>query len=149
MDYIIPFLVANFVANNNLWVGDLTINQESEEVYFEWRKKLSRIFTSAREDMTNIREFLSARNLHFDDLFAIKEGEQPIIFRLLVQRYISLETYIIMDIALNFGVRFDKRLHYDPIYERWGLKIRKYKPFLRLDQEKCLEEVKNVFVRNT
>jgi len=148
MDYIIPYLVANFVENENLWVGDLTLNQESEEIYFAWRKRMSRLFTTARSDMENIRDFLANRSLTFNDLFVVKEGSQPIIFRLLVQRYITLETYIIMDTVLGFSARFDRMLKNDYIYEQWSLKIKKYAPFLNLDKAKCHDEVKEIFLKS-
>ena len=147
MDYVIPFLVANFVADKNLWIGELVINEESFDIYFEWRRKISRLFSHSKMEMEKIRAFLNARNLSFNDLFAVEEGTQPIIFRLVLQRFISIETYIIMDTFLDFSSRFDRLLKNDFIYEQWSTKIKAYAPFLNLDKEKCRNVIKEVFLK--
>ncbi len=148
MSYTIPFLVANFVANKNLWIGDLTVNQESEETYFAWKKKMSRLWSITSEEMLNMETFMEKRGLKFNDLFKKQADSQPVIFRLMIQRYISMETYIIMDVALGFSTQFDAMLKGDVIYEQWSLKLRKYEPFLNLAKEDCVKITRDVFLPN-
>jgi len=145
MDYILPFFVANFVANENLWIGDLVINLEGEEIYFAWKKKLSRIFTATSTEMKDLKSFIDTRDLKFDDLFSSKDGQQPIIFRLLTERFISLETYLIIDSILGFSSRLDKLLVNDLIYEKWSMKVKKYKPFVNIDKDRFKKEMISIF----
>jgi len=145
MAYVIPFLVANFVTDKNLWVGDLVMNLEAEENYFAWKKKMSRLFMEAEEELSKVNQFMEARNILFNDLFAIKEDSQPILFRLMAQRFISLETYIIVDVALGFRKTFDTGLEDDIVYRRWAKKITAYEPFLNLPKAKCLNLVRKIF----
>ena len=146
MAYVIPFLVANFVTDKNLWVGDLVMNLEAEENYFAWKKKMSRLFMEAEEELSKVNQFMEARNILFNDLFAIKEDSQPILFRLMAQRFISLETYIIVDVALGFRKTFDTGLEDDIVYRRWAKKITAYEPFLDLPRAKCLKLVRKIFL---
>jgi hypothetical protein len=146
MDYILPYFVANFVANENLWVGDLILNQDAEETYFAWKRKMSRIYSSTIEEFRNIKMFLDSRNLSFGDLFLIKNGQQPILFRLVTERFISLETYVIMDQILVFSKDFDKYLDHDLVYKRWSLKAKKYSPFLIVNRDRLKKELKNIFI---
>lgn len=146
MGYVVSYLVANFVSNENLWIGDVALNQESDEVYFAWKRKLSRLYTGAIEDVANMKTFMEKRNLTVDDLFKIdpKSQTQPIIFRLMIQRYISMETYLILDDAIGFSKVFDRKFDGDYVYEKWSLKARKYKPFLVLDKKRCENVAKNL-----
>jgi len=149
MSYIIPFLVANFVSNHNLWIGDLVINKEAEDTYFQWKKKMSRLFMEATNEMSKVACFMKARDITFNRLFVVKEDEQPIIFRLMTQRFISLETYVIMDLALDFIPSFDQELDDDIIYKQWSDKVAAYKPFLQLPKEKCLIYVRKAFLSDS
>lgn len=145
MDYILQFFVANFVHNENLWIGDLVINMDSEEIYFAWKKKLSRLITETRKEFSNIKKFIDERGLEFKELFEIKRGKYPILFRLLTERFISLETYLIMDLILEFSPRFRKHFSNDLVFEKWDRKVEKYKPFIRVDKERFKTEFKQVF----
>jgi len=146
MAYIIPFLVANFVYCDNLWIGDLVINKEAEDIYFSWKKKMSTLFRTSEEELRKVDAFLEARELNFNHLFEVEEDQQPVIFRLMTQRFISLETYIILDYAIGFSERFDRLLSDDIIYKKWSDKIKAYKPFLELPPDKCLVVCKKVFL---
>ena len=144
-DYVIPFMIANFVANENLWIGDLTLNAESETTYFEWKKKRGRIYTDTEIECASVADFMAQHDLHFNDLFKVEDEKLPIIFRLMIQRYISMETYLIMNLVLNFTKSFEPLMD-NPIYKKWELKLRKYQTFLALDSDRCRRIVSNAFL---
>jgi len=146
-DYIIPFMIANFVANENLWIGDLILNAESETTYFAWKKKRARIYTETRTELEAIQKFIEKHDLHFNDLFKIDNEKLPIIFRLMIQRFISMETYLILDMILHFSKSFESLLD-NPIYSKWEFKLRKYNSFLALDEKRCRDLVTDVFLNN-
>jgi hypothetical protein len=54
-----------------------------------------------------------------------------------------LETLVILDVILNYSSKFDKKLS-DPVWETVGLKIKKYKPFLNIDESKFKQILKEI-----
>jgi len=144
-DYIIPYMIANFVANQNLYIGDLIFNQESETTYFDWKRKRARLYTETKEELSSIKSFMEKQDVSFNELFLIKDDQLPIIFRLMIQRFISMETYIILDIVLGFSESFSVLLE-DVVYKQWELKLRKYKVFMSVDAIRCQKIVKAVFL---
>jgi len=81
-------------------------------------------------------EWAEINGYTFNDLFRIKEGNHPIIVRMVLQRIISLETFIILDRILGCGFNFNKRLT-DIIWKDFWMKICKYSPFININLEKC------------
>ena len=51
------------------------------------------------------------------------------ILKKYLQNAVSIETFVIMDMILNFSKKFDKKLM-DPVWESVSLRIKKYKSFL-------------------
>jgi len=145
---IIAMFVANFVANENLWIGNLVLNNECYDAFIAWRKRMNSYTEFVSNEMRMIQEFLESRNLEFDDLFRIEDNKQPIIFRLLIQDYISLETYITMDRILQFHKIFQKKFSEDFVFNRWDLKIIKYSSFITFDEKKFMQIMQNIFVKN-
>jgi hypothetical protein len=53
--------------------------------------------------------------------------------RLLLQKEISIETFIIMDNILGFMNQFDTEMNYDFTWEELGNKCRNYSPFIKCE----------------
>ena len=132
---LIDLFVANFVDNPNLWIGDL-LDETSEAIYIEWLKKIESLTYHFSEECTCLLEWAEINGYTFNDLFRIKEGNHPIIVRMVLQRIISLETFIILDRILGCGFNFNKRLT-DIIWKDFWMKICKYSPFININLEKC------------
>ena len=124
---IVNFLVSNFVAADNphsLWIGSL-IN-EGEKVYLEWMKtnqSLTYLFKEQSEELLS--------EIKLEDAFNCSKGHPPVLKKFLGGK-ISPEVLVIYDILFQFGNVFDKKLM-DPVWETVSLKIKKYKPFLKID----------------
>ena len=138
-DEIKAYFVANFAESSdsqNLWIGEII--RSGESVYKDWLKKiqsLSYLFKTESE--------VFIRKDNFESLFDCKNGQHPDILKKYLQKAVSLETLVILDVILNYSSKFDKKLS-DPVWETVGLKIKKYKPFLNIDESKFKQILKEI-----
>jgi hypothetical protein len=144
-DNLLQFYVANFVVGDGRYIAEL-YNQESESVYFGWQRVIESLTYLFKEDIKEVKEFLENRNLKFDDLFKIDDGDHPIIFRFVQQKMIKVETYIIMDKVLHFSNRFKREIEDEYIYPVVQYKLDRYGEFMNFDSKKFGDLMKGVFV---
>jgi len=133
------FLVANFVINPKVWVGEL-VSDQCDLIYKSWQKKqqsMSYIF----ENEIQFMEDISEKSLN--GLFEVNSGEHPEIIRMYLQKDISLETLIILNEVLTFMPAYDKILS-DPLYNEVSRLCKKYRPFVKIDTNNYRSIVKNV-----
>ena len=138
-DEIKAYFVANFVESSdsqNLWIGEIIRNGET--VYTDWLKKIQSLTYLFK---TESEVFIRKEN--FEKIFECKKGNHPDLLKKYLQKALSLETLVILDIILNYSSRFDKSLT-DPVWETVSLKIKKYKPFLNIDESKCKKILKEI-----
>jgi hypothetical protein len=133
---IIQFFVSNFVENEDLYIGDLVLNIESETRYIEWKRRVQSISYLFSEDLDNIIDFLNSRELKFDDLFQVKSNEHPILFRFLLQDMISKETFIILNNILNLFEQFDNDIDENYVWEAWRDRLNNYNDFMNFSSKK-------------
>ena len=130
-DEIRNYFIANFVATDNpsaVWVGEII--QSGERNYNELSKKQqSMTYTFSQECSDLFDEFGLA------DVFDAKRGHPPAIKKYLAGE-LSIETLTILDIIFSFSSKVDKKLA-DPVWETVSMKIKKYRPFLNIDTDKC------------
>jgi T4 gene Gp59 loader of gp41 DNA helicase C-term/T4 gene Gp59 loader of gp41 DNA helicase len=132
---LIDLYVSNFVDNPDFWIGDF-FDENSEEVYTQWQKKIEGLTYHFTEECRGLLEWCSDNNVKFNDLFRVKGTDHPIIVKMALQKVISLESFIILDSFLKFGERVDKRLD-DVIWKELWFRACKYAPFISIDSGKC------------
>ena len=71
----------------------------------------------------------------------------PPILKLLLGEDISLETFTVMDICLNFTKSIDKKL-IDPIWRDQKILCYNYKPFLEVNVNESRQLIKEVLDEN-
>ncbi len=121
------FFIANFLADDTLWSKDL-VNEECEIMYSEWIKRTEGIRHTFYVDCCNIRNYLEKHDKTFNELFVAKDpGNVPLICKLLLQEYITPETYCIFDILLNFVSMFDKVYNENIVWSSKMIKYNRYK----------------------
>jgi hypothetical protein len=141
---LLQFYVANFVVGDGRYIAEM-YNQESEEVFFGWKGVIESLTYLFTEDLKNVKEFLDERNLKFDDLFKIKDGDHPIVFRFVQQKMIKVETYIIMTEILKFDSRFKILIKDEFIYPVVQYKFDRYNEFMNFDIAKFGGIMRNIF----
>ena len=122
------FFVANFAECNDperLWIGDIIRN--GEDTYSNWLKKSQSLTYLFK---TECEVFISKEN--FENLFDCKNGNHPEILKKYLQKALTLETVVILNMILDYVKDFDKKMN-DPVWEMMSLKIQKYQSFLNID----------------
>lgn len=133
------FLVANFVENDQLWVGDL-LNDGGHDNYMRRQKVLQSLTYSFENDIRNVFEGVEDKNA----LMRCKDGDYPPLLLKYLRREIQIETLCVLDMILGFVKCWD-----DCIAEtiRWpGIKKRiiKYEPFISYDEVRLKLKLKEI-----
>jgi hypothetical protein len=139
--YLEEFLVANFLRDPKVWIGEL-LSEDAENVYKEWKKKQESISYLFKTEIDFLSEYDTKEKL--DEFFAVpKDGSHPRIFVMLLRKEISTETYLILDSILQFSRKYD-RIYDDPLYKEVSNQCKKYLPFLNLDIQKQKNHLKSL-----
>lgn len=140
--YLEEFLVANFLHDPRIWVGEL-LSEECETRYKEWKRKQESLSYLFRNEIT-FMEGWDADELNV--WFSCPNGDHPNIIKKHLRNEISLETLVILNTIFNFIGQYDKRIT-DPIYKGVSQLCKKYQPFLKVDipkQKRQLRELVNL-----
>jgi hypothetical protein len=142
-DELIMFIVANFLHNENIWVGDL-LTEESETIYRQRQKVLQSLSYIFENDCRKLFDGIDNPN----DFLKVNDGEYPILLTRTLQKDVEIETLCILNSILKFVPHWNKSIG-DTI--RWPLynrKIIKYSEFLPKDVNKFKMILKKVINEN-
>lgn len=138
------FLVANLYDNEKTWVGNL-LDEKHQETYTKWQKKIQSLGYVIKSDFQSILNHMDQTQSSFDDLFAIRENELPLLLQLQQEGDINVETVVVMDRVLNFFRRWDKNIDDDIFYPIVRKRIKKYECFVSFDTNKAKTLMKETF----
>ncbi len=140
--YLENFLVANFLHDPKIWVGEL-LSDECERRYSEWKKRQESLSYLFKNEMTFIEGWGSNElNVFFD----CQNNDHPRIIKMFLRGEISLETLLILNSIFNFMKRYDKRVT-DPVYKGISQLCRKYHPFLKIDLQKQKKQLRQLVIQ--
>lgn len=130
-------MLANFIVKPDIWIRTI-LEQEGEDRYTEWQRKidsLSRVFS---QDLNQLDDNYQAN-------FTSVNGQHPLLITLYLQQKITLETITILATISNIFPYWDKEI-VDKIVAGDIIKlIRKYRPFLEIDEKKFKDFVRKRF----
>ena len=118
-----------------------------DEYYDDYRIKMDSFSLHLQRDIKVIVEYLKEYDLQFNDLFECDGINHPPILKLLLGEDISLETFTVMDVCLNFTKSIDKKL-IDPIWRDQKILCYNYKPFLEVNVNESRQLIKEVLDEN-
>ena len=118
-----------------------------DDYYDEYRIKMDSFSLHLQRDIKVIVEHLKEYDLQFNDLFECDGINHPPILKLLLGEDISLETFTVMDVCLNFTKSIDKKL-IDPIWRDQKILCYNYKPFLEVNVNESRQLIKEVLDEN-
>ena len=133
------FFISNFAYTQNpkgVYIPDLM--RDGEDVYTAWRKYNQSLYYNFK---TELEVFISHKNLN--EFMECKNNQHSQLIRKYLQKYISIETLVILDKIFNYTKQYDKVL-IDPVWEILSLKIKKYSPFLQINTEKYIQVMKEI-----
>ena len=130
------FYVANFLAGNGEWVGDLL--QDGEGNYTKWQKTTQSLTYTFENDIIKLLDRVDNPN----ELLFVKQNQFPKLMMYATQGDICLETLIILDNIMNFFPMWEKEIYDDIVWPNFKMKCVKYRPFLHYEKEKFKEILK-------
>ena len=139
------YMLASFVsAEDPTKVHISLIKRSGKDLWLDWQKRQSGLRYSFEQDLDAVVQHMETKAHSFNDLFA-SLGQHPPVLKLYINKRISLETLIILDMIMGFSKQWDKDLR-DPLWEQVSFKIKKYKPFLSINTLPFKKAVKEVFL---
>ena len=146
-DEEIPLLfVSNFVAKEKFWIGNV-LSEESRNIYITWRKRIQSLSYGFKNDVELIDQEINDREISFNDVFKVQDGQHPIILRLALANLISLESFLILNKILDFFPQFNRQIEETIIWPDFYKKCVKYEPFVKVDTTQFKFILKNHFVQ--
>ena len=139
------YLLASFVSSSNpqkVWIGD--IKRSGKDCWLAWQKQRQSEHYLVNEDLDRLVQCMEEKGYTFNNLFETMGGHPPLL-KQFIQRSISLETLIILDMVLGFMPQWDKKFS-DPLWESLSFKVKKYKPFLSISKPKYVKLIKEKFL---
>lgn len=127
------YIKFSLYGHDTFWAGDLQLEEIVDE-FWEHRKYLESLSYSFTKELDGIDKVLYNNQIEFKDIFINKDGDNtqlPIIFRLFLQKLISVETLIILDNLLNW---INKINCSNPMWESEKKRLKKYQPFLYVNK---------------
>jgi hypothetical protein len=133
---LIEYYVSNFVKDVK-WVGEM-VNQQGDDNYSEYKKTQESISYIFKNDIYTLGE-------DFDSLLRVENNQHPMLIKKFLQDSIKLETVVIIDKLTGFMNRADKEITEQLVWPDISRKVKKYKPFVNADMNKCKKIILEVF----
>jgi hypothetical protein len=130
-------LLANIVTNPKSWIRDI-VEESGEENYISWEKRVQSLTYLFKTE-------LNALNEDYKSNFVVANGQHPRLMTLYLQKKISLETITILA-SISRVLEYWETEVVDKIVAGDIITlIRKYYPFLQVDEKKFSQIVKERF----
>ena len=128
---IADYFVSNFIANTNLWVGDI-IGKSGDENYKSWSRRIESLHYYYEQDIDYILE----QDYKFDDLFKSVNGQHPPILKMFLSKRINFETVLILDEILSFTKQLNKNINEKVLWPKLYDRMIRYRAFLNYNLTK-------------
>jgi hypothetical protein len=123
------FFIANRLKDRN-YVTEL-LEDEAKENYLQYKGRRQALTYHFANDVERVFKY------GLDLPFNIVDGEYPYIVCLFLRGSISPESMVILNDFIRYTDKFDKYMgNNDPIWAKVALKLRKYRPFVKYDNNK-------------
>lgn len=142
-DELIMFLVANFIHNDTIWVGDL-LTEESETIYRQRQRVLQSMSYIFENDCRKIFEGVSNPN----EVLQSDDGDYPSLLKMTLQKATEIETLCILNNILGFLPVWNRKITDTVRWPQYSRKVTKYAAFLPKDVVKYKLILKKVLNEN-
>ena len=142
-DELIMFLVANFIHNDAIWVGDL-LTEESEAIYRQRQRVIQSMSYIFENDCRKIFEGVSNPN----EVLQSDDGDYPSLLKMTLQKATEIETLCILNNILGFLPVWNRKITDTVRWPQYSRKVTKYAAFLPKDVVKYKLILKKVLNEN-
>ena len=105
------------------------------DLYEEYKERMNNFHFHLKRDTEEIYTHMGEWDKTFDEMFVAKGINHPSILKMALIQTISLETFAVLDIVLNFIPNMEKQL-IDPASKDYLKLVKNYKPFLSIGVDK-------------
>mgnify|MGYP005987372875 CR=1 FL=1 len=130
-------MLSNMIVKPNIWIREI-IEQEGESRYIEWQRRIDSLSRTFKSELNNLDD-------NFQANFTSVKGQHPLLMSMYMQKKISLETITILAHIANIFPYWDKEIVDKIIASDIINLIKKYKPFLEIDEKKFKDIVRERF----
>jgi len=127
IDELRDFYVANFVASDIRWVGDIS-GPEGEDTYKKWQKRNQSLTYNFEQDIIHLFET--------ENWLKVNNGQHPYLLEEAMKKGIEIETLCILNDIMKFFPMWSEKISDDIIWPGYKLKCERYTPFINYDREK-------------
>lgn len=125
-DELEPYILATIIASTSKpWIGDIVAG-EARQTFIEWEGRMESINYNFRTQMKSLIRKADT----FNGLFKVVDGQHPEILLALLRKDIHLETFVVLDILIDFIGNINKKLADDVVWKGVYQKATKYRPFI-------------------
>ena len=141
LDELRNFYIANFIAGNAEWVGNLL--QDGEDIYRKWQRTQQSLTHTFESDIIYLFDAVDGSEfMTRDDILKPIEGGWPMIITKLMKKKVSLESVCILIDLVGCMPRWEKQIKEDLIWPPIHKIIKKYTPFIQYDKSKFMAILK-------
>lgn len=130
-DDMVDFIVANFVAKDNAWVGEM-LDEQSDIVYRQRQKVIQSLSYIFQNDCDKLFSDVENPNT----ILQSESGDYPILLTKALRKEIEIESLCILNSLLNFVPMWTNKITDTIRWPEYRRKILKYTPFIKFDQTK-------------
>ena len=131
--------LSNLVANTDAWVGEI-VDIDALAWYREYIGKISGASTKFDDEIKDVFYFAKRRGVTLKQLMVYNpETQTSGIFKLLQNRVISFETFMMLDSILNIIEKHDE-VAKDLIWQTYSVKLKAYRKLLVIDSNKVKQQ---------
>lgn len=122
--------VSHFIKDPKFWIGDF-----DNKTYLQWKGRISSQDYNFQRDLNKI--FLNVVTKEdFKNLFIHPSRQHPLIFQLMLNEEISIESFTILNVIFPFFDILDKNIDIPIVWEKKKFICKKYVTFLDIDIDK-------------
>ena len=134
---LINYYVSQFIEDRK-WVGDMMTDDDN---YTNWQKRTQSLSYTFQSDINTLTEKVNS----FDELFSI--DTHPFVVTEYLSGNICLETVVILDKLTGFMNKAKRQISETILWPDVSRKIRKYKTFINIDENKMKKIVLKGFTK--
>jgi len=140
---LIMFLVANFIHDDSVWVGNL-LTEESEVIFRQRQRVLQSLSYIFENDCRKIFEGTDNPN----QVLQSENGDYPKLLTMVLRKEVEIETICILSQILGFLPLWNKKISDSVRWPQFNRKMNKYAAFLPKDVVKYKLILKKVISEN-
>lgn len=117
------------IDNKNFWVKDI-LSKDNEIRYLKWRGFIEGFRYNFKSELNKIKEYCLLTDSSINDIFSCKNTIHPILFKMLLRKDVTIETFMSIDSLVGLSKKLNSREEYDPIWKDYYILMINYFPFI-------------------